>query len=334
MTGTAEAGATVYRDGDVDLELIRARRIGIIGYGAQGRAHALNLRDSGCQVHVGARPDGAGARRAAEDGFDVDTVANAAAWSDLISVLLPDQVHRQIVAEEIGPQLATGDLLLFAHGFSVHFGQVVPPDGVDVALVAPVGPGTTLRRLYVEDSGIPAVLAVHTDASGRAFDVGLAYAGALGCARVGILPTTFAEETETDLFGEQAVICGGVSALIRAGFDTLVANGYQPELAYFECLHQMKLIVDLIHEGGLAYMHSLISDTAAFGDFSSGPRVMDDHARAAMQGVLDDIRNGSFARAWIEEAELGAPNLRRAREAEHGEFIETVGSKLRSMMRR
>ena len=321
-----------YYDRDADLSVVRSRRIGILGYGNQGHAHALNLRDSGCDVRVGTRTDGSGRRRAENDRFPVGTIESVSDWADLIGVLLPDQVHRSVYEEAICPYLQRGKMLMFAHGFSVHFGEVQPSPEVDVALVAPVGPGHMMRRLYLEDFGIPAVFAVEQDTTGEAAALCLAYAAALGCARVGVVQTTFAEETETDLFGEQAVLCGGISALLEAGFDTLVSEGYQPELAYFECLHQVKLIVDLIYEGGLSYMRSRISETAEFGDYVSGPRVIDAHVRQSMRVVLADIKDGSFARRWMADYGAGSPLLQRRREEERALLVETVGAQLRSRM--
>jgi ketol-acid reductoisomerase len=324
----------VFYDGDADLSLIRSRRIAVIGYGNQGRAQSLNLRDSGCDVTVGLRPGGASWELAEAEGFSPGEVSDAAAQADVVSVLLPDQFHQQVYRESVQPVLTRGKMLLLAHGFSIHFRQVEPPADVDVAMVAPVGPGAMMRRLYLEGLGIPAVFAVHQNVTGLADELALAYSRALGCTRAGVLRTTFQEETETDLFGEQAVLCGGLSSLIKAGFDTLVEAGYQPELAYFECLHQIKLIVDLIYESGLSGMHAAISDTAEFGDRRSGPRIIDEHAREQMHAVLRDIRDGTFARAWIEEYQAGATSLRRAREAEKTELIEVVGRQLRSMMSR
>ncbi|MBV9279890.1 MAG: ketol-acid reductoisomerase, partial [Chloroflexi bacterium] len=293
MTRDSQQTTRVYYDADADLEPVRSRRIAIVGYGNQGHAHALNLRDSGCEVRVGARPGGQGWDRASAAGFEVAPVEDACRWADLVSVLLPDQDHRRVFQESILPQLGAGKLLMMAHGFSIRFGQIRPPPDVDTALVAPVGPGHILRRLYLEGSGIPAVFAVHQSVTGRAEEVALSYARGLGCTRAGVLATTFQEETETDLFGEQAVLCGGLTALMKAGFETLVAAGYQPELAFFECIHQVKLIVDLIYEGGFTYMHERISDTAEFGDRVAGPRVVDEGVRRSLEGMLQDIQDGT-----------------------------------------
>lgn len=311
-----------------------ARRIAVIGYGNQGHAHALNLRDSGCNVRVGLARAGGSWSRAEADGFIVQLVPEASDWADLISILLPDQLHRSVFAQSIRQHLMPGKLLMLAHGFSIHFGQIEPPTDVDVGLVAPVGPGHTMRRLFLDGFGIPAAVAVHQNSSGRAEDLTMAYAEALGCARAGIVRTTFREETETDLFGEQAVLCGGLSALVKAGFDTLVEAGYQPELAYFECLHQVKFIADLLHEGGLTYMHARISDTAEFGDRVTGPQVVDQHVRESMRQALADIQSGRFAERWIEEHESGMPNLQRMRLEEQRLPIEVVGAQLRARMKR
>lgn len=324
----------MHNDPDVTLRPILDRRIAVVGYGNQGRAQALNLRDSGCVVCIGARRDGPSLSRAMADGFEVRTVDEAVRWADVVSVLLPDQFHRDVFVDSIQQNLGANNLLLFAHGFSLHFGQIAPPPFIDVAMVAPVGPGSMVRRLYLEGSGVPALIAVAQDVSGEAERLALAYATALGSARVGLVHTTFQEETETDLFGEQAVLCGGLSSLVKAGFDTLVEAGYQPDIAYFECLHQIKLIADLMYEGGLASMHRRISDTAEFGDYSSGPRVIDGHVRQAMREVLADIQNGVFARSWMNEYMTGSPTLTAERDREEKDLIEITGRRLRSMMRR
>jgi ketol-acid reductoisomerase len=323
---------TVYYDADADIGLLQRRRVAIVGYGIQGRAHAANLRDSGCEVRVGARPDGHSWRQARAEGFEVQPVAEVSDWADVISLLLPDQHHKHVFEEAINPSLSGGEMVLVAHGFSVIYGQIRPPDDVDVALVAPVGPGRSLRRLFLAGMGIPAVMAVDRNITGQAEALALAYARALGCTRAGVIGSTFREETETDLFGEQAVLCGGLSALIKAGFDTLVEAGYQPELAYFECLHQVKLIADLIYEGGLASMYARISDTAEYGAYVSGPRVIDNHVRGSMHAVLEDIQDGTFARAWMAEAESGGTNMTVFRARERQLLIEQVGAELRAMM--
>ncbi|GAC1400472.1 MAG: ketol-acid reductoisomerase [Chloroflexota bacterium] len=323
--------ARMYYDTDADLDGIRKRRIAVIGYGSQGHAHAQNLRDSGCDVRVGLYEGSRSWKRAEADGFTVGTVRDISEWADLISILLPDQHHKRVFEESIRENLTPGKLLMLAHGFSIHFGQIEPPEGVDVAMVAPKGPGHMLRRVYFE-AGIPALFAVQQDASGNAEALALGYARALGSTKAGVLRTTFKEETESDLFGEQAVLCGGVTALIKAGFETLVEAGYQPELAYFECLHEMKLIVDLIYQGGLSYMRYSVSDTAEFGDYVSGPRVIDDKVKETMRGILADIQDGSFARRWVAECESGAEEFHEMRKRDANHQIETVGKELRSMM--
>ena len=323
--------AKVYYDEDADIEAIRARRIAVVGYGSQGHAHAQNLRDSGCEVRIGLYEGSGSWARAEADGFVVQTVADASAWADLISILLPDQLHKSVYENSIKPNLAPGKLLMTAHGFSIHFRQIEPPAEIDVAMVAPKGPGHMVRRLYFE-AGVPALFAVQQDASGNAEKLALGYARALGSTKAGVLRTTFREETESDLFGEQAVLCGGLSSLIKAGFETLVEAGYQPELAYFECLHETKLIVDLIYQGGLSYMRYSISDTAEFGDYVSGPRVVDDHVRATMRQLLTEIQDGSFAKRWVEECESGGNEFRRMRAAARDQQIERVGHELRAMM--
>jgi ketol-acid reductoisomerase len=323
--------AKVYYDQDADIDAIRQRRIAVIGYGSQGHAHAQNLRDSGCDVRVGLYEGSGSWARAEADGFVVQTVADASEWADVISILLPDQLHKSVYENSIRPNLAPGKLLMTAHGFSIHFGQIEPTDEIDVAMVAPKGPGHMVRRLYFE-AGVPALFAVQQDASGNAEAVALGYARALGSTKAGVLRTTFREETESDLFGEQAVLCGGLSSLIKAGFETLVAAGYQPELAYFECLHETKLIVDLIYQGGLSYMRYSISDTAEYGDYVSGPRIVDDHVKASMRRILDEIQDGTFARRWVEECESGGTNFRRMRAEARNQQIEEVGHELRSMM--
>lgn len=324
--------ARVYYDRDGDLDLIRSRRVAVIGYGSQGHAHAQNLRDSGCEVRVGLYEGSPSWERAEADGFHVGTVAEVAEWADVISILLPDQYHKRVYETSIAPHLTPGKLLMLAHGFSIHFDQIAPEAGSDVAMVAPKSPGHMLRRLYTEGVGVPALFAIHQDASGQAEALTLAYARALGSTRAGVLRTTFKEETESDLFGEQAVLCGGLTSLVKAGFETLVEAGYQPELAYFECLHEMKLIVDLMYQGGMSHMRYSISDTAEYGDYMSGPTVVDERTKARMRQILAEIQDGSFARRWVAECEAGAPEFaaRRARESQHQ--IETVGAELRSMM--
>lgn len=324
--------ATIYYDGDANLELIQQKRIAVIGYGSQGHAHALNLHDSGCDVVVGL-PTGSKSRAKAEaDGLRVLTPADAAQQADVIMILIPDQHHHEVFERDIRPGLAPGKLLLTAHGFSLHYSQIVPPPDIDVAMVAPKGPGHMLRRLYVEGVGIPSVWAVHQDATGQAEALALAYARGIGSTRAGVLRTTIPEETETDLFGEQVVLCGGLTSLIRNGFETLVEAGYQPEIAYFECMHEVKLIVDLMYQGGMSYMRYSISDTAEYGDYVSGPRIIDDHVRNEMRQVLREIQNGTFASKWILENQAGRPGFLAMRRAGARHQIEQVGSDLRSMM--
>ena len=324
--------ANIYYDADADLELLADKKIAIIGYGSQGHAHALNLRDSGCRVTVGLRRESSSWAKAEEAGLTVMPIAEAAAWADIITILVPDPVQPALYREAIAPGLKAGDTLMFAHGFNIRFHQIVPPPDVDVSMIAPKSPGHRLRELYQEGAGPPALLAVHQDASGQAKEIALAYAKGIGCTRAGVIETTFAEETETDLFGEQAVLCGGVSALIKAGFETLVEAGYQPEIAYFECLHELKLIVDLIQQGGLTYMRYSVSETAEHGDYTGGPRIITEETRAEMRRMLREIQDGSYARSWILENQAGRPffNTMRQREKEH--LIEKVGRELRAMM--
>jgi ketol-acid reductoisomerase len=326
------AGPRLFYDSDADLARLRGRRIAVIGFGSQGHAHALNLRDSGLDVVVGLRRESARWDTALAAGLQVATVADAARGAELIMILAPDQAHGPIFDHEIRPGLASGSSVLFAHGFSIRFGQVTPPTGVDVSLIAPKSPGHRVREVFVAGGGVPALVAVERDASGSALADALAYAKGLGCTRAGVLLTTFAEETETDLFGEQAVLCGGVSALVRAGFDTLVEAGYQPEVAYFECLHELKLIVDLMYQGGLSYMRYSISDTAEFGDYEAGPRLIDERARVTMRELLTEIRAGMFSERWLKECAAGQPVMARERAAQAGHLIESVGRRLRGMM--
>jgi ketol-acid reductoisomerase len=322
----------MFYDDDADLGLLRDKTVAVIGFGSQGHAHALNLRDSGVDVVVGLRPDSTSAQRAREQELTVVTAAEAAARADLVMILVPDELQADLYRQEIAPGLRDGDALLFAHGFSIHFGQVVPPPGVDVLMVAPKGPGHLVRRTYVEGQGTPALLAIGQDATGNAKALGLAYAKGIGVTRAGVIETTFAEETETDLFGEQCVLCGGVSELIRAGFDTLVEAGYNPELAYFECAHELKLIVDLIYEKGISGMRYSISNTAEYGDMTRGKRIVTEETRAEMRKILSEIQTGQFAKEWLLENRVGRPvfNAIARREAEHP--VEQVGKRLRSMM--
>jgi ketol-acid reductoisomerase len=324
--------ATLYYESDADPALIRGRRVAILGYGSQGHAHALNLMESGVDVRVGLRDGSSSATKAREAGLRVTSVDQAAAEADVIMLLLPDTEQKDVYDTRIEPNLEQGDCLMFAHGFNIRFGQIVPPEGVDVTMVAPKGPGHLVRRTYTEGGGVPSLIAVHQDATGHARALALSYAHAIGATRAGVLDTTFAEETETDLFGEQVVLCGGLTALATAGFETLVAAGYQPESAYFECLHELKLIVDLMYEQGIAGMRYSISDTAEYGDLTRGPRVISDDVRATMQRILSDIRDGSFAEEWIAENRAGRPNFHKLQEQGREHQIEKVGAELRSMM--
>jgi ketol-acid reductoisomerase len=321
--------AKIYYERDADLRLLSGKTIAIIGYGSQGHAHALNLRDSGQAVIVGLYRGSRSWAKAEAEGLTVVPVEDAAERGDLIMLLVPDQTQREVYEREIARALRPGKMLLFAHGFNIHFNQIVPPPDVDVAMVAPKGPGHRVRELFLEGQGVPALLAVHQDASGRAKELALAYAKGIGATRAGVIETTFREETETDLFGEQAVLCGGVTALIKAGFETLVEAGYQPEIAYFECVHELKLIVDLIYEGGLAYMRYSISDTAEYGDYTRGPRIINEQVRAEMRRILAEVQNGTFAREWILENQAGRPSLTAYRRREAELLIERVGRTLR-----
>ncbi len=324
--------AKVYYDSDADLSHLKGGVIGIVGYGSQGHAHAQNLRDSGCEVVVASRPGGAGWKAAEADGFAVMSVAQATKKADILTLLAPDNQHAAIYTESIEPNLTAGKTLMFAHGFNVHFSQVVPPRDVDVSMVAPKCPGHMLRAIYTEDAGPPAIMAVYQDVSGKAKEVALAYARGLGCTRAGVIETTFAEETETDLFGEQTVLCGGVTALIKAGFDTLVEAGYQPEIAYFECLNELKLIVDLIYQGGMKYMRYSVSDVAEFGDYTRGPRIINESVREEMRKVLKEVKDGTFALEWVVENQAGRPHFNAMKRNEQQELIEVVGEQLRGMM--
>jgi ketol-acid reductoisomerase len=322
----------IYYEGDADPALVRARKVAVLGYGSQGHAHALNLRDSGVNVIVGLREDSASRKAAEAEGLEVVPAAEAVAAADLIMVLVPDQHQEKLYDEAIAPNLKAGDALFFAHGFTIHFGQIVPPPDIDVAMVAPKAPGHLVRRTYEEGSGTPALVAVAQDASGGALPLAISYAQAIGTTRAGVLETTFREETETDLFGEQAILCGGVSELVKASFDTLVDAGYAPESAYFECLHELKLIVDLFYEGGLSWMRYSVSDTAEYGDLTRGPRIVTEDTRKAMQQILEDVQSGAFAEEWIAESREGAPRLEELRARDRAHPIEEVGARLRSMM--
>ncbi|BBB90858.1 MAG TPA: ketol-acid reductoisomerase [Methylomusa anaerophila] len=322
----------MYYEQDAMWDLIVNKTVAVIGYGSQGHAHALNLTDSGVKVLIGLHEGSKSAAKAKADGLPVLKVSEAAAQADITMILIPDEKQAKVYKEEIAPNLKPGSALAFAHGFNIHFNQITPPANVDVFMVAPKGPGHLVRRVFTEGNGVPCLLAVHQDYSGKARDLALAYAKGIGGARAGVLVTTFKEETETDLFGEQAVLCGGASALVKAGFETLVEAGYQPEVAYFECLHELKLIVDLMHEGGLAAMRYSISDTAEYGDYMTGARIVTDETRAEMKKVLAEIQNGTFAKNWISENQANRPmfSARRHLEAEHQ--IEAVGKELREMM--
>jgi len=322
--------ATIHRDGE--LELLDGK-VAVVGFGSQGHAHALNLRDSGVDVHVGLRV-GSGSRRAAEDaGLEVGTIAEAVRGARLVAILVPDHVQKEVWDADVLPNLEPGAAVLFAHGLNVHFERIVPPDDHDVIMVAPKAPGHRVRELYISGAGTPGLVAVHRDASGRALQLALAYGVGIGCGRVGLLETTFAEETESDLFGEQAVLCGGVPALVQAGFDTLVAAGYQPEIAYYECLNELKLIVDLLYQGGYEYMRYSVSDVAEYGDLSRGPRVVDEGTRERMQAILDEIRSGAFAKELFADDEAGRPGFAelRKRGEEQAREIERVGKELRQL---
>ena len=324
--------ATIYYDDSADLSLIQSKKVAIFGYGSQGHAHALNLKDSGVSVRVALR-DGSRSRAKAEaDGLTVTSGAEAVAWADVVMVLAPDTKQRAIYDESIAPNLQPGNMLMFAHGFNIRYKTIAPPADIDVTLIAPKAPGHRVREVFLEGGGTPALIAVEQDATGGARDLAMSYAKGLGVTRAGVIETTFAEETETDLFGEQTVLCGGVSALIKAGFETLVEAGYQPEIAYFECMHELKLIVDLIYRGGLNYMRYSVSDTAEHGDYTGGPRVVTDDTREAMRGILKDIQSGAYAEKWIAEDKAGRPWFMAQRKAEQEHQIETVGRELRGMM--
>ncbi len=324
--------ATIYYEQDADLGLLKGKRIAVIGYGSQGHAHALNLRDSGCDVVVGLYPSSKSWAKAESDGLTVMATADAVAAADIVMMLAPDTLIPTIYEQDVAPNLAKGNMLMFAHGFSIHYGQVVPPEDVDVTMIAPKAPGHRVREIYPEGQGVPGLLAIYQDATGNAKALALAYAKGIGCARAGVIETTFEEETETDLFGEQAVLCGGITALMKAGFDTLVDAGYQPEIAYFECVNEMKLIVDLIYQGGLSYMRYSISDTAEHGDYYAGPKIVTDETRAAMRKLLADIQDGTYAREWILENQANRPSFNLIRKREQNLLIERVGRKLRQMM--
>jgi ketol-acid reductoisomerase len=327
---TASAG--IYYDKDADLSKLEGRTVAILGYGSQGHAHALNLKDSGVKVVVGLRPDSSSRAEAEAEGLEVMDVADAASAGDVVMILLPDEKQAEIWNAEIADGIADGNLLMFAHGFAIRFGQIEPPAGVDVGMVAPKGPGHLVRRQYEEGKGVPCLMAVHQDATGNARDLVMAYASGIGGGRAGIIETTFKDEAETDLFGEQAVLCGGTPELVRAGFETLVEAGYDPRLAYFECLHELKLIVDLMYEQGIQGMRRSISNTAEYGDMTRGPKVITDDTREAMRKILSDIQSGEFAKEWIAENQAGGENFDRMRTEAADHQVEQVGGKLRSMM--
>ncbi len=323
--------ARIYYEGDCDLSLIKGRPIAIIGYGSQGHAHALNLHDSGCDVRVGLRPGSATAERVKADGLRVMTPREAAQEAEIVMMLTPDETQAHTYYSEIHESMGEGKTLAFAHGFNIHFGQIEPPEGTDVVMIAPKGPGHMVRRIFTEGGGVPCLIAVHRDASGSAKETALAWAAGIGGARAGVIETTFSEETETDLFGEQCVLCGGLTHLAEAGFETLVEAGYQPEVAYFECLHELKLIIDLMYEGGMAKMRESISNTAEYGDYETGPRIITDETRATMAEILWEIQSGEFARKWVLENKAGQPHFKAMRRIHAESLIEEIGSGLRGM---
>jgi ketol-acid reductoisomerase len=324
--------AKMYYDKDADPAIIRGKKVAILGYGSQGHAHALNLRDNGVAVRVGLGASSRSRHKAQAAGLTVGEVGEVTRWADVVMVLVPDTTQPLLYRDEIAPNLAAGKMLMFAHGFNIRFGGITPPADVDVSMIAPKSPGHRVREIFVEGGGTPALLAVHQDATGKARDVTLSYAWGIGVTRAGVIETTFAEETETDLFGEQAVLCGGVSALIKAGFETLVEAGYQPEIAYFECLHELKLIVDLIYRGGLSYMRYSVSDTAEHGDYTGGPQIVTDETRQSMRKMLARVQSGDYAREWMAEHAAGRPEFNKIRARERQQVIEEVGQKLRQMM--
>lgn len=324
--------ATIFYDKDANPALLEGKKVAIIGFGSQGHAHALNLKDSGVNVRVGLHAESKSRAKAEEKGLTVSTNAEAAEWADVVMILAPDTKQPDIYEQDILPHLTEGKTIMFGHGFNIRYGTIQPPDYIDVSMIAPKAPGHRVRELYEEGAGTPALMAVYQDASGQAKENAIAYAHALGVTRAGVLETTFAEETETDLFGEQAVLCGGVSELVKAAFETLVKAGYQPELAYFECMHELKLIVDLMYRGGLNYMRYSVSDTAEHGDYTSGPKVVTEDTKGAMKKILDDIQDGTYAKDWIEENKNGRPTFNEKRKSEQNHPIEKVGAELRSLM--
>ena len=322
----------MYHENAADIALIRGKNVGIVGYGSQGHAHALNLKDSGVDVRVGLPTTSESRAKAKASGLTVGTVAEVAAWADVIMILVPDTVQPEVYKKDVAPHLTAGKTLMFAHGFNIRFGTITPPTNVDVTMIAPKAPGHRVREVFVEGGGTPALLAIHQDATGKAKELALSYGKAIGATRAGVIETTFTEETETDLFGEQTVLCGGVSALVKAGFETLVEAGYQPEIAYFECLHELKLIVDLIYRGGLNYMRYSVSDTAEYGDYTGGPRIVTEQTREIMRQMLREIQDGTFAKKWIAENQTGREWFEATREKEQHQKIEKVGEELRAMM--
>jgi ketol-acid reductoisomerase len=324
--------AKIYYDNNADLALIRSKKVAVVGYGSQGHAHSLSLKDSGVQVKVGLAPDSKSKAKAEAAGLTVDTVANVSAWADVIMILAPDTKQAKIYKDSIEGHLTAGKMLMFGHGFNIRFGTIVPPADVDVSMIAPKAPGHRVREVFVEGGGTPALLAVHQDATGNAKALALSYAKALGLTRAGVIETTFAEETETDLFGEQVVLCGGVSALVKAAFETLVKAGYQPEIAYFECMHELKLIVDLMYRGGLNYMHYSVSDTAEHGSYTGGPRIISEETLGEMKKMLSEIQDGTYAKKWIAENEAGRPWFNEQRRLGQDHAIERIGVELRGMM--
>ncbi|MEP6652241.1 MAG: ketol-acid reductoisomerase [Myxococcales bacterium] len=322
----------MYSESDANKQALAGKKVTVLGYGSQGRAQALNLRDSGINVVLGLRAGSPTWKQAEGDGWKPEVAADAVKSADIVCMLVPDLAQGQLYREVVAPNLKAGAMLLFSHGFNIHYKQIEPPDNIDVAMIAPKSPGGMVRRTYEEGNGVPCLIAVHKDASGKAFERALAYAQGIGGTKAGVIETTFAEETETDLFGEQAVLCGGATELIAAGFETLVAAGYQPEVAYFECLHELKLIVDLIYEGGFARMHKFVSETAKYGDLTRGPRIVDDHVRAEMKKVLEEVRSGQFAREWIAETQTGKANYNALLQKDLDHPIESVGKKLRDRM--
>jgi len=321
-----------YYEQDADLKYLQGKNIAVLGYGSQGHAHALNLKESGLNVCVGLRPDSSSCDKARENGLEVNTIADAVAWADIVMVLLPDQYQKSIYESEIKPNLKEGNTLAFAHGFNIHYNQIVPPETVNVIMIAPKSPGHLVRRTYTQGNGVPCLIAVHQDYTGEARQQALAWAKGLGGTKAGVIETTFKNETETDLFGEQAVLCGGSAELIKAGFETLVEAGYPEELAYFECMHELKLIVDLYYEGGLSRMNYSVSDTAEYGGMTRGPRVITSDVKAEMKKILEEVQDGRFAKEFIDECNAGYPNMKKLRESNADHPIEKVGAKLRDMM--